>query len=89
LIAAFIALQQRRKTRTPIGRKLAPAMAWAAFGCLLLVCTLPMASCGGGGTGGGGGSGGGGGTSTVVSVEVDGTVGGTTVSFGNVNVTIP
>jgi subtilisin family serine protease len=58
--------------------------------CLLLILVLGISSCGGGGAtfGGGGGSGGGGG-GTVTGVSVQGTAGGTTVTFGSVSVTIP
>jgi hypothetical protein len=69
-----------------------PAWIHSAALCLLLLLVLGIVSCGGGGSGTGGGGGGGGGGSgggTVTSVSVQGSAGGTTVTLGSVNVTIP
>jgi len=66
-----------------------PASACVTALIVLLLLTLGIASCGGGGSSTGGGGGGGGGGGTFTSVNVEGTVGGTTITLGSVTVTIP
>lgn len=57
---------------------------------VLFLAALSMSSCGGGGAGtGGGGGGGGGGGATVINVTVQGTTGGSTVTLGTVQVSVP
>jgi subtilisin family serine protease len=81
------AIYRARKLDLSLGNPLRAYFSHAVF-CMSLLLILGICSCGGGGTTGAGGGGGGGGETTVTSVTVEGTVGGTTISLGSVTVSI-